>query len=66
MVQEQRLDGHFTLVVRFARSISPITKTDWECTGVELDIMAPAAEASTEPPTRARLTSLEVVYEDRI
>jgi retinol-binding protein 3 len=54
MVQQHRLDDHFTLVVPFARSISPITKSDWEGTGVEPDVKVPAAEALTEALTRAR------------
>src|SRR5581483_6806906 len=40
-----RLDDHFTITVPSARAISPITKTDWEGTGVEPDIKVPAAEA---------------------
>ena len=47
MVRRQRLDDHFTLVVPFARSISPVTKTNWEDTGVEPDVKVPAAEALT-------------------
>ena len=40
-----RLDDQFALAVPHARSISPITKTDWEGTGVEPDVKIPAAEA---------------------
>jgi hypothetical protein len=40
-----RLDDHFMLAVPHARSISPITKTDWEGTGVEPDIKTSAAQA---------------------
>ncbi len=54
MVREQRIDDHFTLVVPFARSISPITNTDWEGTGVEPDIKVGAADALTEALRRAR------------
>jgi len=31
--------------VPFARAINPISKTNWEGTGVERDIKAPAGEA---------------------
>ncbi len=40
-----RLDDHFEIGVPFARSISPITKTDWEGTGVEPDVKVPADQA---------------------
>jgi len=40
-----RLDEHFMMGVPFARSISPITKTDWEGTGVEPDVKVPADQA---------------------
>ena len=40
-----RLDDHLILVVPHARSISPITKTDWEGTGVEPDVKVSAEEA---------------------
>jgi len=41
----KRIDDHFTIVVPIGRSISPITKTDWEGTGVEPDVEVSAAEA---------------------
>jgi retinol-binding protein 3 len=41
----RRLDDHFVIAVPFARSISPITKTNWEGTGVEPNVKVPAAEA---------------------
>jgi retinol-binding protein 3 len=40
-----RVDDHFLIGVPFARSISTITKTDWEGTGVEPDVKAPADQA---------------------
>jgi hypothetical protein len=40
-----RLDDHFMIGVPFARAINPITKTNWEGTGVEPDVKVPAAEA---------------------
>jgi hypothetical protein len=53
-VDLRRIDDHFSIVVPFARSISPITKTDWEGTGVEPDVNVPAADALTEALARAR------------
>jgi hypothetical protein len=44
-IEGARLDDHFMLDVPFARSISPITKTDWEVTGVEPDVKVPADQA---------------------
>ena len=40
-----RVDDHFVVGVPFARSISFITKTDWEGTGVEPDVKVPADQA---------------------
>lgn len=40
-----RLDDHFMIGVPFARAINPITKTNWEGTGVEPDVKVPAAQA---------------------
>ena len=39
------LDGHFSILVPSARAINPVTKTDWEGTGVQPDVKVPAAEA---------------------
>jgi retinol-binding protein 3 len=44
-VQVDRIDDHFMIGVPFARAINPITKTNWEGTGVEPDIKVPASEA---------------------
>jgi hypothetical protein len=38
---------HFTIGVPFARPINPVTKGDWEGTGVEPDVKVTAAEALT-------------------
>lgn len=54
MVKEERIDDHFTLVVPFARSISPVTGADWEGSGVQPDVKVPAADALPEALTRAR------------
>jgi C-terminal processing protease CtpA/Prc len=44
-VRGQRIDEHFMLGVPFARAINPVTKTNWEGTGVEPDVKVPASEA---------------------
>ena len=40
-----RLDDHFMIGVPYARAINPITKTNWEGTGVEPDVKVPADQA---------------------
>ena len=44
-VRGQRIDDHFIIGVPFARAINPITKTDWEGTGVTPDVAVKAADA---------------------
>jgi retinol-binding protein 3 len=44
-VSGHRIGDHFTIGVPFARAINPISKTNWEGTGVEPDVKVPAAEA---------------------
>jgi retinol-binding protein 3 len=44
-VSGQRLDDRFMMGVPFARAINPVTKTNWEGTGVVPDVKVPAAEA---------------------
>ena len=56
-IEVDRIDDHFSIVVPFARSISPVTKSDWEGTGVEPDIKVSAADALEEALKRARSAS---------
>jgi hypothetical protein len=44
-VRGQRIDEHFVIGVPFARAINPISKTNWEGTGVEPDVKVPATDA---------------------
>jgi C-terminal processing protease CtpA/Prc len=44
-VRGRRLNDHFFVMVPFARYVSPVTKTNWEGTGVEPDVRVPAAHA---------------------
>ncbi len=44
-VSGHRIDDHFTIGVPFAHPINPITKVDWEGTGVTPDVAVSAADA---------------------
>lgn len=44
-VSGHRIDDHFIIGVPFARAINPISKMNWEGTGVEPDVKVPAADA---------------------
>ena len=44
-VSGHRIDERFMIGVPYARAINPISKTNWEGTGVEPDVKVPAAEA---------------------
>jgi hypothetical protein len=44
-VRGRRIDDHFMIGVPFARAINPITRTNWEGTGVEPDVKVPADQA---------------------
>lgn len=44
-VSGHRIDDHFAIGVPFARAINPISKTNWEGTGVEPDVKVKAADA---------------------
>jgi retinol-binding protein 3 len=43
-VRGMRVDDHFIVGVPFARAINPVSKTDWEGTGVEPDVPVKAAD----------------------
>jgi len=44
-VSGHRIDDHFMIGVPFARAVNPISKTNWEGTGVEPDVKVPAGDA---------------------
>jgi retinol-binding protein 3 len=48
-----RVDDHFLVGVPFARAINPITKTNWEGTGVEPDVKVTADQALDTAKTLA-------------
>jgi len=44
-VSGHRIDDHFMIGVPFAKAVNPVSKTNWEGTGVEPDVKVPAADA---------------------
>jgi peptidase S41-like protein len=56
-VRGQRIDDRFIIVVPIAKAINPITKTNWEGTGVKPDIAVAASDALT---TAEKLASEKV------
>jgi hypothetical protein len=44
-VGPQRATAHFVAMVPFARSVNPVTRTNWEGTGVHPDVQVAAADA---------------------
>jgi retinol-binding protein 3 len=65
-VAGHRIDDHFVIGVPFARAINPISKTNWEGTGVEPDVKVPAADALTtaEKLAQEKLTHDKLKPED--
>ena len=53
-VAPHRVDDHFLIGVPSGRPINPITKTDWEGTGVKPDVATPAADALETALKQAR------------
>jgi peptidase S41-like protein len=45
LIRPERLDDRFFVDMPFARAINPITKTDWEDTGVQPDVKVAATDA---------------------
>jgi len=45
LVQQKRIDDHFSMLVPYARALDPVTKADWEGTCVEPDVKVPADQA---------------------
>jgi C-terminal processing protease CtpA/Prc len=44
-VSGHRIDDHFMIGVPYARAVNPISRTNWEGTGVEPDVAVKASEA---------------------
>jgi len=53
-VAGHRIDEHFMIGVPFARAINPISKTNWEGTGVEPDVKVASADALSEAEKLAK------------
>jgi hypothetical protein len=45
MIDVKPIDARFSVAVPFARSISPITRTNWQGTGIEPDVKVAADQA---------------------
>jgi len=44
-VSGHRIDDHFMIGVPFAKTVNPVSKTNWEGTGIEPDVKVSAADA---------------------
>ncbi|MBC3873890.1 S41 family peptidase [Undibacterium flavidum] len=58
-VESERIHPHFMANIPFGRSINPITKTNWEGTGVQPDILSKADAALTIAHRKALENLLE-------
>ena len=52
-VRREILNDHFFIMVPYARAVNPISKTNWEGTGIEPNIKVPAAQALDKARTLA-------------
>jgi hypothetical protein len=59
-----RLGDHFMMFVPSGRAINPVTKTNWEGTGVAPDIAVPAADAFNRAYLEALRKQLETAQEE--
>jgi hypothetical protein len=62
-VRMEILNDNFIIRVPFARAVNPISKTNWEGTGIEPDVKVPAAQALAKAHTLA-LEKLAVKEKD--
>jgi C-terminal processing protease CtpA/Prc len=62
---EFRINDHFEVFVPTGRAINPVTKTNWEGTGVRPDIEAPKAQALKTAHLAALRTLLEATTDER-
>jgi retinol-binding protein 3 len=60
-----RVTDHFLVGVPFARSINPVTKTNWEGTGVKPDVAVPADQALLTAHLMAAKKGLTKTADDR-
>ncbi len=62
----ERLGDHFGAFIPSGRAISPITKTNWEGTGVEPDIKVPKDQALKTAYVMALTKSVEGIKDDNV
>ena len=62
----RRITDHFGIWVPAGRAISPITKTNWEGTGVEPDVKVPAELALKTAYQMALNKNLEKAKDERM
>lgn len=62
---DTRIDDHFSVWVPYGRAINPITKTNWEGTGVSPDIAVPAARALKVAHLEALRLQLATLKDDK-
>lgn len=63
-VRPFKVSAHFAIGVPFARAISPVTKTNWEGTGVTPDISVPA-DAALDKAYRLAIENLRDTTSDK-
>lgn len=61
-----RLAKHFAAFIPSGRAVSPITKTNWEGTGVEPDVKVPADQALTTARIMALKKAIEKATDDEL
>lgn len=61
-----RIGDHFTVFIPTGRAISPITKTNWEGTGVEPDVKVPQEQALKTAYLLSLNKSLEKAKDERL
>ena len=61
-----RLAKHFAAFIPTGRAVSPITKTNWEGTGVEPDVKVPADQALTTARIMALKKAMEKTTDDQL
>ncbi|MET0623479.1 MAG: S41 family peptidase [Pyrinomonadaceae bacterium] len=61
-----RLSKHFGAFIPRGRAVSPITKTNWEGTGVEPDVKVPADQALTTARLMALKKAVEKTTDDEL
>ena len=62
----QRLTKHFGAFIPTGRAVSPITKTNWEGTGVEPDVKVPADQALRTAQVMALKKAIEKATDDEL